>query len=274
MNFSRFLKSKRTKLNFQSLRQLYEYLGGEKFLGISFRQFQNLEAGNSPPTVETLAKVFSKEPTATRHTLVKSFFESHLNDQEFGEGLLKYLSKHLTTALEEGSFNWERSQHRQYSESQLDFLNKNREAMRFHRKLILFEKLPRETVSASQKLIKQMKEQELIHEDEKFIRPSIVRYRLPKYGTANPRMVAKGHEFILNQIDLFISKEGSPKQEFAYAFQTVDANIAKAALEQLRLLKEWIQSHVSSETPDSENSLVPLVFIGLAKELENHELNG
>jgi hypothetical protein len=274
MNFSHFLKAKRTKLNFHSVRQLYDSLGGEKYLGISFRQFQNLEAGTSSPTVDVLAKIFEKESTATRHTLIGAFFESHLYGQSSGEALLKYMSKHLTTALEEGHFNWERAEHRQYSESQLDFLNSNSEVMRLHRKLILFEKINRAEVTISPKLLKQMKEHELIDYDTKTIRPSTVRYRLPKYGTANPRMVAKGHDFILKQIELFISKEGSPKQELAYAFQTVDVNIAKAALEQLRLLKEWIQSHVHSGTPSSEKDLVPLVFIGLAKELESHELEG
>jgi hypothetical protein len=85
-------------------------------------------------------------------------------------------------------------------------------------------------------------------------------------------MVTRAHDFILKQIELFLSKEGAPHQEVSYAFQMVEKEIAQTALKQLKLLKEWIQSHVSSDTFDKSGNLVPLIFVGFCKELESHEI--
>lgn len=272
MNFSEFLKEKRAQSDFHTTLALYNHYGSEARLGISFRQFQNIEAGKTPPSPELLAKIFNQEPSSNHHRLIQAYFNSHFAGSDEGKPIAEYVSKHLTEAMIEGKFNWDTKPHRQYSESQLDFLNTNLEALRFHRRLILEEKVTRSTAPIPAKTLKRMLDLELVEVDQKVIRPSTNRYRLPKYGTANPRMVARGNDFILKQVDLFLSKEGAEHQELSYAFQMVEPRIAETARRQLRLLKEWVQSHVSLKTPDKDAEIVPLIFVGFCKELGRHEI--
>ncbi|MGE0616310.1 MAG: hypothetical protein AB7P04_11785 [Bacteriovoracia bacterium] len=272
MNFSEFLRERRGKQNFQSVSELYQWYGGEKKLGISFRQFQNVESGKQAPTPKLLSAIFNHEPAASRHVLIQAYFSSHLADDASSAPLQKYLAKNLTQSLEEGRFEWDARDHRSYSEAQLDFLTQTPDAMRFYRRLILVERVPKQEIKLSRKLLAQMADLELIEVDDKYIRPSSVLYRLPKFGSSNPRIVSKAHEFILNQVTLYMSKEGSERQEISYAFQLVQPEIARAAREQLRLLKQWVQSHVVLKTPSQDPRLVPLLFVGVCKELESHEI--
>lgn len=272
MQFSVFLKERKEQLGFHTVQELYDHYGGGARLEVSFRQFQNIESGKTPPSADLLAKVFDKEPVAHHQPIIQAFFESHLSNKTYAAGLLKYVSKHLTHALEEGSYSWDAVEYRPYSESQLSFFLDNPEAMRFHHKLMLYERLPKKEITISERQILEMEKLELIERDLKQIRPSIKRYRLPRYGAAGPRLVARAHQMIFKHVELYASLEGSEKQEVAYALQFVDKTIAKAARLQLRSLKEWVQSHVSLKDPTKDPNLVPMVFVGFCKELEDKEI--
>ncbi len=73
----------------------------------------------------------------------------------------------------------------------------------------------------------------------------------------------------MKHIDVFISREGSEKQELGYATQMVSRDVADRILEQLRYFKQWVQSLSMSDTTDKS---VPFIFVGFAKTLEKRDL--
>ncbi len=156
-----------------------------------------------------------------------------------------------------------------YSDSQLDYLVENPDALQLHKRVLLYESLPVKSCHLSQKQLKQLENLDLIEVTSGVIKPSRTLYRLPHYDNSSPRSVAKASNYILKHIDLYASREGSPHQELSYAVQMVSPAVAERILEQMRAFKRWVQSLASK---DVGPQVKPFIMVGFAKQLENKEL--
>lgn len=271
MKFSEFLKEFRTLKNLSTAKELHEYLGGEKVLGISVRHFQVIDSGKYQPSVELLMHVFNKVDTTDQKVLVLSYFLSVLGRNKNSKALLDFIENNLNPSVQTSKDNiWESGKQVMfYSEEQLDFFINNPDAMRFHKKAILYDRIELSKANIPSAKISKMVELELIEVKSNQIVPSRSIYRIPSYDNSAPRAVAKGTQYIQAHLDLYLSKEGNPNQKLVHALQLVKPSAAKRILEQMEAFKKWIQTTAESVPSDD---LVPMAFIGFAKELNKKEL--
>ena len=271
MNFSEFLKRRRTQKNIATAKEHYEELGGEKVLGISLRHFQQIEGGKYPPSETLLAVLFSKSVPSEKRSLVLAYFASVLGDNPLASSLRDFLEQHLSPAIEtESKSLWESSKQLMiYSEAQLDFLTADPEALRFHRKLLLFEKTPKKACALSREKLKKLETLDLISVSGDSILPSRSRYRIPHFDNSSPRVVGKATDYIFKQMELYSAREGSPDQELSYAMQMIPTSATGRVLEQMRTFKRWVQSLASTEMGPH---MSPLLFVGLVRKIDRREV--
>lgn len=282
MNFSNFLKERRSRLALRSSKEHYEELGGKDALGIELRQFQQIESGKYPPSEKILVGLFLKTPASQRHTLIKSYFESVLGalskqsegQKKGSQELIEFLETSVSPGVDSEEENaWQGSSPNAkrliYSEDQLAYLIENPDAMRLHKRLTLYEVWPEDSAQLATEKIDQLEKMDLLRRDGGKLYPSRTLYRLPNYENSGPGPVAKAYEYIGKQVDMYSSKEGSPNQELGYGMQLVTPEVAKTIIEQMNAFKRWVQSNASSKTDDS---VVPLIFVGFTKWLENREI--
>lgn len=272
MKFHEFLTGLRTNKNVVSVKDQFDLLGGEKKLKVSLRHFQGVAAGERMPSEEILLAVFGIISGSEQKACITAYFESVLEKQKTNRELfLEYLDQHLSPGVEsETKSIWETGPtHMIYSDEQLDFLTKNPDALRLHRKALLFDKVPLTEVRLPKAKLDQLIELGLTQIENNFVLPSRQTYRLPNYDNSSPRSVAHATDYILAHLHNFISREGSPKQTLGYAMQNVKKKTAVAIVKQMESFKKWVQSQATKEEgPD----IVPLIFVGLAKELEKKEI--
>jgi|GEM_PF-2054938 len=272
MNFGAFLRERRGQKNLKSSKEHYEALGGEERLGISLRHFQQIESGKYPPSEKLLAAVFAESVPSDRKALVIAYFKSVLETDARAKDLVDYLTNYLLPEINSQKENiWESDRKRMfYSEEQLDFLIENPDAMRFHKRVMLYEGLEiKYAERIAEAKLKRMIELDLLTMNETHILPSRNLYRIPAYENAGPREVSKGSEYIRRHVDLFLSREGNDQQVFAQAMQLVTPTVAKRVHEQMEAFKRWVQS---TAAPGTDESLVPLLFVGFTKVLSQKEL--
>jgi transcriptional regulator with XRE-family HTH domain len=271
MKFSEFLKEFRTLKNLSTAKELYEFLGGEKVLGISIRHFQVIDSGKYQPSVELLMHVFNKVETPDQKALVLSYFLSVLGRNKNSKPLLDFIENNLNPSVQTSKDNiWESGKKMMfYSEEQLDFFINNPDAMRFHKKLLLYDKVELAKTNIPNVKINKMIELDLVIVKNQTAYPSRAIYRIPSHDNSAPRAVAKGTQYIQAHLDLYLSKEGNSNQKLVHALQLVKPSAAKRILEQMEAFKKWIQTTAES-TPSDD--LVPMAFIGFAKELDKKEL--
>jgi transcriptional regulator with XRE-family HTH domain len=272
MNFGAFLRERRGQKKLKSSKEHYEALGGEERLGISLRHFQQIESGKYPPSEKLLLAVFGESEAADRKALVIAYFKSVLETDARAKDLLEYLSNYLLPEINSQKENiWESDRKRMfYSEEQLDFLIENPDAMRFHKRVMLYEGIPiKDAERLAEAKLKRMIDLDLLTLTGDKVLPSRNLYRIPTYENSGPREVAKGSEYILRHVDLFLSREGNDQQVFAQAMQLVTPTVAKRILEQMEAFKRWVQSTAAAGT---DESLVPLLFVGFTKLLSPKEL--
>jgi len=261
-------------LKCSSTRELFEFYGGEQHLEITMRQFQRLEKGEVPPTVQLIAKIFDKEEPGEKHKLIQAFFWSHLDSKEH-KHFLDFLANNLSEGLAEGSFSWEKVEYQYYSEQQLEMFLTNSQAFRLHKRVLLYEQQEvNKTVNpaAMKALIEHDLARVIRKKGRTYLVPGINRYRTPLYKFAPSRVVRKSHEFMFRHVNEFASLEGSDKQVIYYTCQLVTPQIAQLARQQLKVYRDWLQTHVVKETKEEDPSLLPVVFFGFCKELEDNEL--
>jgi len=273
MNFSDFLKDRRTQKNIATAKEHYEDLGGEEKLGISLRHFQQIESGKHVPSAEILAALFAVTSASSRRTLVMAYFVSVFPDtSSVGVSpLLDYLEQHLAPAVEtESTSLWEKTKRSMmYSEQQLDYLIQNPDAFQFHRRVMLLESTPKSDCKLTKEKLKRLETLDLVSVSGSEIRPSRTLYRIPHYDNSSPRVVGKATDYIFKHLDVYSAREGSSDQELAYAMQMVSEPVAEKILDQMRAFKRWVQSLAST---DVGPKFVPLLFIGLVKQLDRKEL--
>lgn len=272
MDFGAFLRERRSQKNLKSSKDHYTALGGEERLGISLRHFQQIESGKYPPSEKLLVAVFADAAPPDRKALVIAYFNSVLEGDSRAKDLLDYLSNYLLPEVNNPQENiWASDRKRMfYSEEQLDFLMDNPDAMRFHKRVMLYEGLPLSmTERLSEIKLKRLIELDLLTLTDDKVLPSRNLYRIPTFENAGPREVAKGSEYMRRHIDLFLSREGNEQQVFAQAMQLVTPTVAKRVQEQMEAFKRWVQS---TAAPGTDDTLVPLLFVGFTKVLSQKEL--
>jgi len=239
---------------------------------VSIRQFQNLASGKFLPTPEIVSRVFNKEDAANRHLLIRAYFESHLPDVKVHEDLLNYLRMHLSQAIETGKFDWDKMDHHIYSESQLSTLINHSDSFRLWRRLLLFERFRKDDPTIHPDSLKHLLQAELVKSQGNIIRPSSSMFRIPRYGNAAPKVIAKTSEFILKHLENFVSLEGSERQELSFFMQLVTPEMSKLIRQQLHGFLKWAQSHVILDPEHHDGPVVPLVSVVFAKELFEQEM--
>ena len=272
MNFGEFLRERRSQKNLRSSKEHYEALGGEEKLDISLRHFQQIESGKYPPSEKLLVSLFQESQASDRKAIVLAYFKSVLETDKRSQGLLDYLSGYLLPEVNAPRENiWESDRKRMfYSEEQLDFLIENPDAMRFHKRVMLYEGLAlSEAERLSPTKLQKLVDLELLTIEKERITPSRNLYRIPTYSNAGPRAVAKGSEYIRRHVDIFLSREGNDTQVLAQAMQLVTPTVARRIQEQMEAFKQWVQS---TAAPGTEETLVPLLFVGFTKVLSQKEL--
>lgn len=274
MNFSTFLKERRSRLTLRSSKEHYEELGGKPQLGIELRQFQQIESGKYPPSEKVLVGLFDKTPSSQRHTLLKAYFRSVLVGMKGAKTLNEFLDTSLSPGVDtEEAGVWEADgearPRRIYSEEQLDFLINNPDAMRLHKKLTLYEVWEESEAQTTTTKINELEKLDLLRREDGKLYPSNTLYRLPNYENSGPGPVARSYKYIQSQVNLYSSKEGAKNQELGYGMQLVTPEVAQTIVEQMNAFKRWVQSNASSKTDDS---VVPLIFVGFTKWLEPREL--
>jgi len=273
MNFAQFLERWKTQQKITTTTDLFQELGGERELGIKLRQFREIESGKTAPSTPLLIMLFDRLHGSEKKDLIVAFMESltELKGRKKGKAILEYLQQSLIPPLEKTSNSlWDSGlAHMTYSAEQLEFLSSNTDAMRLHKKVLLLDKLPLSRSNVKKADLQRLKELELVDFDAKNIFPSRIAYRIPNYKDSSARLVAKASDYIMKHVDVYISKEGSEKQQLAYALQMVDKTAAPRILEQIESFKKWVQSLASR---DSGENVVPIIFLGFAKQLEEREL--
>ncbi|MGK5088564.1 hypothetical protein WDW86_13480 [Bdellovibrionota bacterium FG-2] len=271
MNFSEFLKERRAQKNIATSKDHYEELGGEKVLGISLRHFQQIESGKHPPSEALLTILFSKVPASARRTVVLAYFLSVFSDNNANKPLLSYLEQHLSPAIESESKSlWESTKRlMMYSEEQLDYLTQNPDALRFHRRILLLDREPKDQCPLTKEKLKKMVSLDLITISGNEILPSRTVYRIPHFDNSSPRLVGKATDYIFKQVEVYSAREGAADQELSYAMQMVSHSTAERILEQMRVFKRWVQSLAST---DVGPGVSPLLFVGLVRKIDRREL--
>ncbi|MBP7843503.1 MAG: hypothetical protein KA116_01690 [Proteobacteria bacterium] len=271
MNFSQFLIERRTQKNIHSSKDHFESLGGEKMLGISLRHFQQIESGKYPPSEKLLVSVFNKTSPSSYRALFLAYFHSTQKENKNAKALSEYLEHHLSPAVDTVAKSvWEEGRPLMYySEEQLEFFIQNPDALKFHKRLMLFDKVSARKTGIYPSKLKILEQLELITIKDDTIYPSRTLYRIPTYENSGPRQTSKGADYIKKHLEVYLSKEGAPNQVLAQAMQLVSPSVAKRILEQMESFKKWVQSTASDETDETK---VPLIFIGFAKALDRKEL--
>lgn len=272
MDFSEYLQSRKVNKHFRSSRELFDFYGGNKNLKISLRQFRNIESGVIPPTIELLGRMFSCEAFELRHELLQAYFNSHLGQKpEFSE-LISYIGGHLSQSLVAGKFDWESLKYTFYNDGQLDLLVKNAAAFKLWRRILLLDKVPASDPGIDKKALEALIDEELVKRDGRYLKPRSSLFRIPAYGKAPPRTIAKTYDFIRNHLDNYLSREGSERQELKFSMQLMTPEMAKTAREQAAAYIRWFQSHVVLNADTYKGPLVPVVGVIFCKELFDAEL--
>ena len=270
MNFSDFIHDLKDRLNAKNIADLYRLLGGEEKVGISLRHFQSVENGSRTPPEALFVNLYK----VIRPTDKKAFVISYLTSlliKEDSEQIISYLEKYLSPEIEKTQKNiWDSRSSVYFTDEQVEFLIDNPDCFKFHKKLLLQEKIPLKLAPIKKSRLEEMKNLDLISINGKYILPFSTLCRLPTRETHGPKSVATASKYILKHLDVFLSREGTERQALGYGFQMVSEANAKRIHEQIISLKKWVQSLAS--TASDKELTVPLVFVGFSKAIEWKEL--
>ncbi len=270
--FGTYLEGLRERMACTSNAQLYQRLGGRK-LKVSLRQFTMLCAAQRRPNAELVAKLMGMLPPHENKLCLVAFVASQFKDSSTQEaqGLLTYLNTSLLQKHTETTQQfWNRPDAKRPSESQLKTLIDDEETLRAHNKLLLEEKLTISEISpeVKQRLVSaklaQVRGHNLVPEDSIF-------FRLPRYGSAPPKMVSLTNQYIAKVLEAYMSKEGSPLQSLEFAILQIRPDLFSVIQTQLTAFKNWVNS-LSVDDPASEAlPTQPFVFVTFGKLLSQGE---
>jgi len=267
MKFKDFLNNLKVKKNLRTIRDLYEVLGGEEQLEMSIRHFQHICSGKYAPTVTTVAAIFQNIELEDRKDLILSFFESSLGRNSKSKSFFDFLSLNLSPPVNLPKSNiWESNQHQMfYSEDQLNFLKLNPAALKFHKKVLLFNKVPRSSCKIDPLIVSRLVELELVKLVGHNYVPTRNIYRIPTYENSSSKSVIAGTNYLIKFLESFTTKTGSETQKISTCLQLVKIKNAEKILEQSLNFQKWIQSTAEVSYSGEE---VPLAYLNFTKILD------
>lgn len=274
MTFSLFLKQLKHRRGIKSSKDHYNTLGGEEDLKISLRHFQDIESGKHPPSEEVFVKVFNQLESLYKKDCLLSYLTSKLQDVNDASSVVEFIdsSVKLTIPSEKKDY-WDSKldQYKEYTKEQLTFLSSFDDALRLHKRLLLYdnERVSIESIKIEKSILQKMKELKLIKTDGKYISVNSSYSRVPRFESSTPSTLSSATNFILENINAFIAKEGSETQGLFYASQLMDRDAATKVISTQENIKGEIHA-LASDKP-TENC-VPFVFVSFCKILDKKEL--
>jgi hypothetical protein len=275
MNFSSFLKQSKIRRSIRNSKEHYLFFDSHKELGISLRHFQDIESGKHPPSEQVFLVIYNKTEDLYKKDCILSFFETVLAGLD-SNNLIDFLKTNLKLPIPDDKKKYWDSKldsYKDYTKEQLEFLSKNEEALRLHKRLLLYDssKVPLSSVNIDESLIKKMVQLKLISISKNYIKINHSYCRVPRAETSSPTTVTKATDFILEHIPTFISKEGSPNQGLFYVSQLMDHDSAMKIIETQKIFKNELHT-LAIDTDKEVNNIVPFVFVSFCKILEKKDL--
>lgn len=272
MTFSIFLKNLKEKYELKSTVELFNHLGGKDKLSMTIRNFSLLESGDLAPSIAAFSSIFRQLQSDEYRDAVLSYFNTNVEEAQNKE-LLGYLTNNLSfSRFKVEKVASSKSDDRLgFNSDQLSYLIENVEAMKLLNKIVLFKEVPKSSLTAKQDLVKKLKQLKLINEDRKSLLPTSFKYKLPSFSDSSSKNVRLASKLILNQIDTFISEEGTIKQTFAYAFHLLTSYQIKLINDEINRIKSLISDFAFENSESNVDSLIPYLFVGFGKEIEQKE---
>ena len=223
MGFDGFLRGLSEAKFRSSSRQLFYFLGGERTLGHSYRSFLNVHSGKFKPSAKLFTAVFSRVDPIDQKDCVLSYLESTIQDVKVSEAkpILEYLRGSLTPATPRNVKSiYDTRKKSIYTDAQLKFLSDNSEALRLHKKILLEERIERSKLTQySDNTVLKLIEHELVVECDDMIAVPIGLYQLPSVEKSAKSTLRKRTEYLLRQLDEFVSREDYSKQTIKFTTQ-------------------------------------------------------
>lgn len=269
MNFAEFLLKRKRKYNIPTTKDHYESLGGQMGLSMTLRHFREIESGNHKPPEKLFEVLFKKVSETEKKDLVIAFFNSILSSKT-SKLVSEFIEVSMMSAPPVAENIWNSSiLSAFYTSEQLDYLIKNEDALLFHKKVLLYEKVSEKSVTLSRSKINRLIDLDLISLSRGYYTTFRQIYMLPRFEDSNPKEVMKATQYIMKNKEIFLQGQGSQDQDLSYVFQLVDKDIIPVIVEQIKGFKKWIKSFAQPiPTPNSK----PFMFISFSRALSEKEL--
>lgn len=272
MKFSIFLQHRQDVHKLKSIKDHFQQLGGEKSLEISLRHFQQITLGTKKPSVDLFERIFIHLNPDERHTAVFSFFESTIDKEK--NIILEFLKSNLIPDNYINSNNpWNRKDYKEifFNLDQMDFLSKNKNALRLHQRAIMYDFVEKDKCRLSNDILSKMEKLKLITIKENKIFSFNQLYKIPKFQNSPKLEASKGHELIISFIDEFFDKTGTKEQNIGLKMQFVSKESTSLIEQQLVSLNKWIQSLAESDHINKKE-LQPFILITMARLMTERDL--
>lgn len=277
MNIPQFLLERKVKLKFKTTKEHFENLGGAYGLEMTLRNFRMIESGAQKPSPRLFYQLFINSPDSDKKDLIRAYFKSVLptnNSKEVDEFILTSM---MNFAQEENSIWNLKIPLAFYSYEQLDYLCKNRDALLFHKNVLLYRRLHESKLTLEKKKVEKLIELELISYAKPYYTGYRQIYMLPKFETSNSRDFSKGVEYVLENQNIFLNRKGNERQRMTYTMQLVDKRFAGILLDQTKKFQDWLKSfarHIPDSGSDEHTkNLVPVINISFSKVLSTKEID-
>lgn len=272
MNFSSYLKKRQMEFGYSTIKEHFESLGGQSELGITVRYFQQIVNGERPPTERVLASIFANTEPSEKKLLVVAYFKSTLQKTQSSQQLLIYLEGHLNHALESTSKGfWKNDiQPQVLNEDQLRVLINDRESLKTHNKILLFEKVPSSIFKSD--TVKKLVDCKLIKMDGKNVIPFSRYMIIPSMKNSDHHLSSLGTHYMMKVLDTFISKEGHLRQKAETFCFLLPREASDKILTEMGNFIEWAKRFAKDAPKDNDSNLVPFFISLFGKELEERDL--
>ena len=272
MNFSNYLKKRQIDFDYKTIKEHFEALGGQLELGITIRYFQQIVNGERPPTERILASIFSRTQPSEKKLIVIAYFKSTLESTKSTKELLAYLEGHLNHAIESSSSGFWKNDIQPHilNEEQLKFLITDRDILKAHNKILLFEKVLQKSIDKNtlQKLIAC----KLVRIIENNVVPFNRYMIIPSMKNSDHHLSSLGTQYMMKVLDTFLSKEGHLRQKAETFCFLVPKESADKILLEIGNFIEWAKRFAKDAPIKSNSNLVPFYVSLFAKEIEDRDL--
>lgn len=277
MDIAEFLAERKKKYKFKTTTEHFDELGGEASLKMTLRNFRQIEAGKQRPTPTLFGLLFSKSPDSQKKILIRAYFKSMM-PEESSKAVDDFITVSMMDYPEDQKNIWNmKIPLAYYSFEQLDYLSKNRDALLFHKQILLYRKIHESRASIPLKKIERLLELELISYNKPYYKGHRQIYMVPKFESSNTRDFIKAVEYILENQKIFLDQKGNEQQRLTYTMQLVEESFVPTLMNQTKKFQDWLKSfaqHIpDSEKEEAEGKLVPIINISFSRALSGGDLN-